>query len=121
MSNSSATHQLLVRKFVLLKDSSPVLEPLIGELLSADNTIFTWPSALVLCCYLMTNRHIVENQTVLELGSGTGLVSIVASLLGARHTITTERAEHEFGAGYQLLYYNFALNNISEQLYTVVR
>ncbi|XP_066510417.1 uncharacterized protein [Hoplias malabaricus] len=44
-----------------------------------------WPAALALCEYLDMNRETVNllDKAVLELGAGTGLVSIVASLLGA--------------------------------------
>ncbi|KAK1802949.1 hypothetical protein P4O66_021479 [Electrophorus voltai] len=44
-----------------------------------------WPAALALCQYLDTNRGTVNllDKAVLEIGAGTGLVSIVASLLGA--------------------------------------
>lgn len=40
--------------------------------------------ALALCSFLDNNRHVVDMQgkEVLELGAGTGLVTIVASLLG---------------------------------------
>lgn len=40
--------------------------------------------ALALCSFLDNNRHMVDMQgkEVLELGAGTGLVAIVASLLG---------------------------------------
>uniref|UniRef100_A0A3P8V634 Methyltransferase 21C, AARS1 lysine n=1 Tax=Cynoglossus semilaevis TaxID=244447 RepID=A0A3P8V634_CYNSE len=49
-----------------------------------------WPAALALCSFLENNREIVNLQgaQVLELGAGTGLVSIVASLLGASVTAT---------------------------------
>ncbi|XP_054627194.1 protein-lysine methyltransferase METTL21C-like [Dunckerocampus dactyliophorus] len=49
-----------------------------------------WPAALALCSFLDNNRHRVDLQgkKVLELGAGTGLVSIVASLLGAAVTAT---------------------------------
>ncbi|XP_077375637.1 uncharacterized protein mettl21ca isoform X2 [Festucalex cinctus] len=49
-----------------------------------------WPAALALCAFLDNNRHIVDLQDkrVLELGAGTGLVTIVASLLGASVTAT---------------------------------
>ncbi|XP_052004322.1 putative methyltransferase-like protein 21E [Xyrauchen texanus] len=42
-----------------------------------------WPGAVALCRYLEKNRKQVNllDKAVLELGSGTGLVSIVASLL----------------------------------------
>ncbi|XP_062286938.1 LOW QUALITY PROTEIN: protein-lysine methyltransferase METTL21C-like [Scomber scombrus] len=49
-----------------------------------------WPAALPLCFFLDDNRQRVKLQEkeVLELGAGTGLVTIVASLLGASVTAT---------------------------------
>ncbi|KAM4863547.1 protein-lysine methyltransferase METTL21E isoform X2 [Urocitellus parryii] len=49
-----------------------------------------WPSALVLCYFLETNakQYNMVDKNVIEIGAGTGLVSIVASLLGARVTAT---------------------------------
>ncbi|XP_037304484.2 methyltransferase like 21e [Pungitius pungitius] len=49
-----------------------------------------WPSAMVLCHFLETNRdqHNLKDKNVIELGAGTGLVSIVSSLLGAKVTST---------------------------------
>ncbi|XP_077830095.1 uncharacterized protein LOC707949 isoform X1 [Macaca mulatta] len=42
-----------------------------------------WPSALVLCYFLETNakQYNMVDKNVIEIGAGTGLVSIVASLL----------------------------------------
>ncbi|TRZ18644.1 hypothetical protein HGM15179_008465 [Zosterops borbonicus] len=49
-----------------------------------------WPSALVLCYFLETNskQYNLVDKNVIEIGAGTGLVSIVASLLGAFVTAT---------------------------------
>ncbi|XP_010829770.1 PREDICTED: protein-lysine methyltransferase METTL21E [Bison bison bison] len=49
-----------------------------------------WPSALVLCYFLETNvkQYNLVDKNVIEIGAGTGLVSIVASLLGAHVTAT---------------------------------
>ncbi|KAK9980439.1 hypothetical protein ABG768_000047 [Culter alburnus] len=49
-----------------------------------------WPAALALCHYLESNRATVDllDKAVLEIGAGTGLVSIVASLLGGWVTAT---------------------------------
>ncbi|XP_056229627.1 uncharacterized protein LOC130167428 isoform X3 [Seriola aureovittata] len=49
-----------------------------------------WPAALALCSFLDNNRDEVnlQGKEVLELGAGTGLVTIVASLLGASVTST---------------------------------
>ncbi|KAF7211688.1 methyltransferase like 21e isoform X1 [Nothobranchius furzeri] len=49
-----------------------------------------WPSAMVLCHFLEANRdeYNLADRNVIELGAGTGLVTIVASLLGAKVTST---------------------------------
>ncbi|XP_056319980.1 uncharacterized protein LOC130233792 [Danio aesculapii] len=49
-----------------------------------------WPAALALCHYLDSNQSMVDllDKAVLEIGAGTGLVSIVASLLGSWVTAT---------------------------------
>nr|XP_046246349.1 methyltransferase like 21e [Scatophagus argus] len=49
-----------------------------------------WPSAMVLCHFLETNqdKHNLMDKNVIELGAGTGLVTIVSSLLGAKVTST---------------------------------
>ncbi|XP_034437715.1 methyltransferase like 21e isoform X2 [Hippoglossus hippoglossus] len=49
-----------------------------------------WPSAMVLCHFLETNqdKYNLTDKNVIELGAGTGLVTIVSSLLGAKVTST---------------------------------
>ncbi|XP_063346170.1 methyltransferase like 21e [Pelmatolapia mariae] len=49
-----------------------------------------WPSAMVLCHFLENNRdkYNLLDKNVIELGAGTGLVTIVSSLLGAKVTST---------------------------------
>ncbi|KAK9401737.1 protein-lysine methyltransferase METTL21C [Crotalus adamanteus] len=49
-----------------------------------------WPAALALCQYLESNQEEInfKEKKVLEIGAGTGLVSIVASILGAFVTAT---------------------------------
>ncbi|XP_014863461.1 PREDICTED: protein-lysine methyltransferase METTL21C [Poecilia mexicana] len=49
-----------------------------------------WPSAMVLCHFLETNqdKYNLAHKNVIELGAGTGLVTIVSSLLGAKVTST---------------------------------
>ncbi|XP_065110115.1 uncharacterized protein mettl21ca [Paramisgurnus dabryanus] len=61
----------------------------ISESLDSFGSII-WPAALALCRYLESNQKTVnlQDKAVLEIGAGTGLVSIVASLLGAWVTAT---------------------------------
>uniref|UniRef100_H3CVN2 Methyltransferase 21C, AARS1 lysine a n=1 Tax=Tetraodon nigroviridis TaxID=99883 RepID=H3CVN2_TETNG len=49
-----------------------------------------WPAALALCHYLDSHRQQLDlvDKAVLEIGAGTGLVSVVAALLGAWVTAT---------------------------------
>ncbi|XP_050976172.1 methyltransferase like 21e [Labeo rohita] len=49
-----------------------------------------WPSAMVLCHFLDTHRdeYNLMDKNIIELGAGTGLVTIVTSLLGAKVTST---------------------------------
>ncbi|KAJ1117981.1 hypothetical protein NDU88_006176 [Pleurodeles waltl] len=49
-----------------------------------------WPAAMALCQYLEDKREELDfkDKKILEIGSGTGLVSIVASMLGASVTAT---------------------------------
>ncbi|XP_056098374.1 methyltransferase like 21e [Rhinichthys klamathensis goyatoka] len=49
-----------------------------------------WPSAMVLCHFLDTHRDEfnLTDKSIVELGAGTGLVTIVTSLLGAKVTST---------------------------------
>lgn len=46
-----------------------------------------YSAAIVLAEYLNSNPHVVHEKNVLELGCGTGLVSIVSSLLGRRRSV----------------------------------
>lgn len=47
-----------------------------------------WDAAVVLCTYLETGDVDLRGRSVIELGAGTGLLGIVAALLGAQVTIT---------------------------------
>ena len=46
----------------------------------------------VLATYLFNNPAIVANRSVLDLGSGTGLVGLVAAYLNARHVYLSDQA-----------------------------
>ncbi|KAM6268392.1 protein N-lysine methyltransferase METTL21A [Porphyrio hochstetteri] len=55
-----------------------------------------WDAAVVLCAYLEIGGIDLRDRSVIELGAGTGLLGIVATLLGARATITDRAAALEF-------------------------
>ncbi|CAF98229.1 unnamed protein product, partial [Tetraodon nigroviridis] len=50
-----------------------------------------WDAAVVMCMYLELGKVDVKEKEVIELGAGTGLVGIVAALMGARATITDRK------------------------------
>ncbi|XP_027729707.1 protein N-lysine methyltransferase METTL21A isoform X2 [Vombatus ursinus] len=55
-----------------------------------------WDAAVVLCTYLETGAFNLQGCSAVELGAGTGLVGIVAALLGAHVTITDRKIALEF-------------------------
>ncbi|XP_007228982.2 protein N-lysine methyltransferase METTL21A [Astyanax mexicanus] len=55
-----------------------------------------WDAAVVLCMYLELGHVDLKGKTVIELGAGTGLVGIVAALLGANVTITDRKPALDF-------------------------
>ncbi|XP_046870323.1 protein N-lysine methyltransferase METTL21A [Hypomesus transpacificus] len=55
-----------------------------------------WDAAVVLCMYLELGKVDLKGKVAIELGAGTGLVGIVAALLGARVTITDREPALEF-------------------------
>ncbi|KAF0045727.1 hypothetical protein F2P81_002256 [Scophthalmus maximus] len=55
-----------------------------------------WDAAVVMCMYLELGEVELKGKAVIELGAGTGLVGIVAALLGAAVTITDRQPALEF-------------------------
>lgn len=55
-----------------------------------------WDAAVVLSAYLEMGAVELQGHTALELGAGTGLVGIVAALLGAHVTITDRKVALDF-------------------------
>ncbi|XP_076025881.1 protein N-lysine methyltransferase METTL21A [Genypterus blacodes] len=55
-----------------------------------------WDAAVVLCMYLELERVELKGKVAIELGAGTGLVGIVAALLGAKVTITDREPALDF-------------------------
>lgn len=86
-------------------------------LLEARNLLFaagttglrTWEAALHMGNYLSENSHLVQGKSVLELGAGTGHISILcAKYLGATHVVSTDGSEEVVGD----LPTNFYLNGL---------
>ncbi|XP_077131838.1 protein N-lysine methyltransferase METTL21A [Ranitomeya variabilis] len=55
-----------------------------------------WDAAVVLCMYIEAGGINLHGRSVIELGAGTGLVGIVAALLGADVTLTDRDLAIEF-------------------------
>ncbi|XP_042302965.1 protein N-lysine methyltransferase METTL21A isoform X2 [Sceloporus undulatus] len=55
-----------------------------------------WDAAVVLCTFLEMGGIDLQGRMVIELGAGTGLLGIVAALLGAHVTITDRKAALAF-------------------------
>jgi predicted nicotinamide N-methyase len=51
---------------------------------------FAWPGGQALARYVLDHRDLVAGRTVLDLGSGSGLVAIAAALAGAAHVRASE-------------------------------
>ncbi|XP_057684027.1 protein N-lysine methyltransferase METTL21A [Corythoichthys intestinalis] len=55
-----------------------------------------WDAAVVMCIYLELGQVELKDKVSIELGAGTGLVGIVAALLGAKMTITDRNSAMDF-------------------------
>ncbi|XP_031708119.1 protein N-lysine methyltransferase METTL21A [Anarhichas minor] len=55
-----------------------------------------WDAAVVMCMYLEMGKLELKGKGVIELGAGTGLVGIVAALMGAKVTITDREPALDF-------------------------
>lgn len=55
-----------------------------------------WDAAVVMCMYLELGKVELNGKLAIELGAGTGLVGIVAALLGAEVTITDREPALDF-------------------------
>ncbi|XP_061918620.1 protein N-lysine methyltransferase METTL21A isoform X1 [Entelurus aequoreus] len=58
--------------------------------------VFFPPQAVVMCVYLELSQVELRGKVAIELGAGTGLVGIVAALLGAKVTITDRKPALDF-------------------------
>ncbi|XP_061534250.1 protein N-lysine methyltransferase METTL21A [Phycodurus eques] len=55
-----------------------------------------WDAAVVMCMYLELGQVELKGKVSIELGAGTGLVGIVAALLGSKVTITDRKSALDF-------------------------
>lgn len=92
----------LVGNVNILEATAESQEDLINMALEEDGDPYgtvLWPSALTVASYLLTRvgstttANALNGLSVLELGAGTGLVSLVASLSGAKMVIATDYEE----------------------------
>ena len=60
-----------------------------------------WNGALLLCDYLLTHKERFAQRTILELGAGIGLCSLLASRYAARIICTGQK---RLSPSYRLLY-----------------
>jgi hypothetical protein len=60
------------------------------EMASLGTGLITWDGAVVLAKYLECHPSLVDKKSVLEVGAGTGLAGIAASLLGSSKTLLTD-------------------------------
>ncbi len=51
---------------------------------------FCWASGQVLAACILANPHLVRDETVLDFGSGSGIVAIAAAMAGAREAIACD-------------------------------
>jgi predicted nicotinamide N-methyase len=84
------------------------------NLLAAAGTtgLRTWEAALHLGNYLCTQVSLVDGKSILELGAGTGYVSVLCSKhLGASHVLSTDGSEDVVAS----LSTNFYLNDLQAE------
>jgi predicted nicotinamide N-methyase len=65
---------------------------IIERLDSDEYSIFTWPSSLLLALYLISVAKEIKGRTILELGAGTALPSILCGTLLAEKVYVSDRA-----------------------------
>ncbi|KAJ4227980.1 hypothetical protein NW759_004068 [Fusarium solani] len=83
------------------------------SLISASGTtgLRTWEAALHLGTYLCQNKGLVQDKRILELGSGTGYLSILcANFLGSTHVLASDGSDDVINN----LPENFFLNNLQD-------
>jgi hypothetical protein len=55
---------------------------------------FMWEGSRIICSFIKSNKDLVAGKNVIELGAGTGLVSIVAKLVCNANQVTATDGDH---------------------------
>ena len=85
------------------------------ESVDKDLVVFTWPAAYVLAAYIAT-CDIFRGKSLLEIGAGVGLPSLVAGKRGVSRVVVTDRNEE---TTMRLIQSNIDLNSL-ESICSVV-
>ncbi|OQR96054.1 hypothetical protein THRCLA_22025 [Thraustotheca clavata] len=72
---------------------------------------YVWPSAVVLADFIASNPNFIVNMNVIELGSGTALPGLLASMLGATHVLLTDKSKDELDVAAR----SIQLNKLSQE------
>ena len=87
----------------------------IALILNPGLTFGTGSHATTRLCLTALEKHVMPGQRVLDLGCGSGILSIAALLLGAEHAFACDIDEKCVDVAYE----NAALNGIGKDRYTV--
>ena len=96
-------------------ESTGVPEDRVALRLNPGLTFGTGSHATTRLCLTALEKHITGGQTVLDLGCGSGILSIAALLLGADRAVACDIDEKCMDVAYE----NAALNGIGRDTYTV--
>ena len=96
-------------------ESTGVPEDRVALRLNPGLTFGTGSHATTRLCLTALEKHITGGQTVLDLGCGSGILSIAALLLGADRAVACDIDEK----GMDVAYENAALNGVGRDRYTV--
>ena len=75
-----------------------------------------WNTSRVLSSYLLRNPALVQGRSVLELGAGAGLPSIISATAGAKKVVVTDYPDQQL---VENLSYNVEINIAETQLANV--
>ena len=88
------SNDYLISKRISIESINGKVDVIVKEFFTPKaQNIFTWPASYLLACYVAANgRCLFNDKRIVEIGSGTGLPSLVAALLAQpKSCILTER------------------------------